>query len=452
MTIIRNGYVVFDAYWWPVKPGDLHDVASCTKSITSLAVGIAHEKGLIESLNDPFVHYFPDYDMTTRDADPEPISVKHLLTMTAGLQCVNQPIEQTLIDMQQSPDFIQFDLDLPVTHPPGKHYAYNSCASHLLGGIVANSSGMSLERFARENLFELIGADSVYMIPDPQGYHRAWGDMRMSPADMARIGFLMLKRGSWDGRQVVSRKYVKQATRNHTGKSGPEDGYGFQWWTYKFGSFFASGRGGQRIFAAPILDLIVVTTAGTGADEGQHYENMLGKFVIPAIVKRGNSLDPNPEGIAELESRIAGITKPPEPLPVPELPPAASGFTGKTWVLDDNLIGWDEVSFEFKPGEAEARIILLTGGQRYDLEVGLDGVPRINENVTFAADPRYNGQRVALHGEWVEDSFVLYFNTLAIIDNGTIKFRFSDGKLTFTLFERSFMPVDQVYTGTLKEE
>ncbi|MBD3285618.1 serine hydrolase [candidate division WOR-3 bacterium] len=452
MTIIRNGYVVLDAYWWPLEPGDLHDIASCSKSITSLCVGIALDKGLISNLNGPFITYYPEHDLTVRDGDPEPITVRHLLTMTAGLECVNHPVEQTLIDMQQSPDFIQFALDLPVTHPPGTHYAYNSCTSHLLGGIVANSSGMSLAQFARVNLFRAIGIDSVYMVPDPQGYHRAWGDMRMSPHDMARIGYMMLNKGNWDGRQIVSKKYIKQTTKNHTKDFGPEDGYGYQWWCYKFGSFFATGRGGQRIFVAPILDLVVVTTAGTGAEDGPHYEAMLGNYVVSAIKKRGGILDPNPVGAAELQSRIEQVTRPPEPRPVPEFSDAASEISGKTWMLDDNLIGWDEVSFEFEPDDAEAVICLLTDGQRYNLKVGLDGVPRINENITFVADPRYDGQRVALHGEWVDDEFVLYFNTLAIIDNGTIRFRFTDDSLSFTLFERSFMPVDQVFTGNLKEE
>lgn len=452
VTIIRHGYLVFDAYFWPIEPDDLHDIASCTKSITSTLVGIALDKGYIQSLNDPFIKYYSDYDMSTRDADPEPITIRHLLTMIAGLECVNQPTEVTLLGMQRSPDFIQYALDLPMTHPPGTHFLYNSCGSHLLGGIVANSSGMSLERFARVNLFDPIGIDWVYWPHDPQGYNHGWGNLRMKPHDMARLGYLMLNKGRWQGQQIVSRRYVRQTTRNHTKDFGPENGYGFQWWTYKFGSFYAMGRGGQRIFVAPILDLLVVTTAGTDVDEGAHYEAMLGQFVVPTIKRRQAPIDPNPEAFAELQARIAELTRPPAPQPVPELPSIASEISGKTWTLDDNLIGWETVAFSFTPGSPEAELELAVDDTVYSLRVGMDGVPRINSDVSFAADPRYNNQKVVLHGWWErQEVFVLYFNTLNLIDNGTIKFNFDEDMLTLTLFERSFMPIDQVFTGALRK-
>lgn len=450
MTIIRHGYIVFDAYFWPADSSMLHDIASCTKSVTSTLTGIALDKGFISSLNDPFIRYFHDYDLNVRDADPEPITIRHLLTMTSGLECVGVPSEITLMQMSQSPDYVQFALDLAVTSEPGSKWEYASCGSHLLGALVANSTGMSEEEFCRENLFEPLGIDTFSWQRDPQGYNHGWGDLKLRPHDMAKIGYLYLHKGLWDSRRILSSNYVLKATKTRT-KFESGEGYGYQWWTYKFGSYYAKGRGGQRIFMVPVLDLLVVTTAGNSAAESDLYEPMLGQVILPAVKKMGQgSLPPNPDAFARLEARIKDVARPPSPQPVPELPEIAFDVSGKTWLLDTNLVGWQAVKLEFENGSNEAFFTLTVNARENRLPVGLDGVPRIATGESFAADSRYAGQDVALKGFWSSDTFAIDFNTIGVIERGTIAFHFTADTVGIELFEKTLIGAPVNFSGRLE--
>jgi CubicO group peptidase (beta-lactamase class C family) len=246
LTVVRHGYIVLDAYFWPFTPLTKHDIASCTKSFTSTLFGIAIDKGYIRNVRVPILKFFKDRRIANPDKNKSKITCEELLTMTSGLECVNEPNEVTLNAMNASADFVQFALDLPVTDEPGSKWAYNSCGSHLLGAIVTGASGLSLEEFGRRFLFDRIGIGQISWPRDPQGYNHGWGDIQMIPRDMAKLGFLFLHDGQWDGEQVVSKRWVRSATANHTKDFGPPDGYGYQWWTYKYGSYQAQGRGGRR--------------------------------------------------------------------------------------------------------------------------------------------------------------------------------------------------------------
>ncbi|NLI97032.1 serine hydrolase [bacterium] len=450
VTIIRHGYIVFDAYFWPASPSTLHDIASCTKSLTSTLVGIAQDKGYLD-IDKTMLSYFPDRTVRNLDAEKQKITVKNLLTMTSGMKCVNVPTEVTLNEMLQSPDYVQFALDLPVTAEPGSKWEYASCGSHLLGAIVANSTGMSEEEFCRKNLFEPLGIDTFYWPRDRQGYNHGWGDLRMRPLDMAKLGFLYLHKGLWDSRRILSSNYVRKATKTRT-KFESGEGYGYQWWTYKFGSYYAKGRGGQRIFMAPVLDLIVVTTAGNSAAESDLYEPMLGQVILPAVKKMGRgSLPENPDAFARLEAGIKEAGEPPLPEPVPTLPQTAYDVSGKAWALDSNLVGWETLKLEFDNGSNEAFITLMVNGRTNRFPVGLDGVPRIATGESFAADSRYAGQDVALNGSWSSDTFAIDFNTIGVIERGTIAFHFIADTVGIELFEKTFIGAPVTFTGKLKE-
>jgi hypothetical protein len=304
---------------------------------------------------------------------------------------------------------------------------------------------MSEEEFCRKNLFEPLGIDTFLWPRDPQGHNHGWGDLRLRPHDMAKIGFLYLHKGLWDARQIISRRYVRQATRNHTGKISSEEGYGYQWWTYKLGSYYAKGRGGQRIFMVPVLDLIVVTTAGNSAVESDLYEPMLGQVILPSVKKMGQgSLPANPDAFARLDARIKDAARPPSPQPLPELPEVARHVSGKTWLLDTNLVGWQAVKLEFENGSNEAFVTLTVKGRKNRFSIGLDGVPRITSGESFAADSRYAGQDVALEGFWASDTFAIDFSTIGVIERGTIAFHFTADTVGVGLFEKTLIgaPVD----------
>lgn len=452
ITIVRHGYIVLDAYFWPFTPLTKHDIASCTKSFTSTLFGIAIDKGYIKNVRVPVVKFFEDREIDNLGNDKSKITCENLLTMTSGLECVDKPYEITLMQMKESRDWVQYVLDLPVTDEPGSKWAYNSCGSHLLSAIVTNASGLSLEEFGRRFLFDRIGIGQVSWSSDPQGYNHGWGDLQITPRDMARLGFLFLHGGIWDGEQVISRRWVKASTKNQTEKVGPAEGYGYQWWIYKYGSFEAVGRGGQRIFVVPALDLVVVVTGSVTEEETQKYENALAEFVLPSIKSLLRPAHPNPSAFTLLTKKLAEIAAPPPPGAIPELPEIARRVSRKTWVLDSNLAGWQTARFEFKDGENEAYLTITLEGEPARFSIGLDEVPRITSGETLGPLSGYNNHDVAFKGKWSADTFIVEFNTLSLINRGTIKFHFAGDTAKVEFFEKTFVKVPVLFRGKLKEK
>jgi CubicO group peptidase (beta-lactamase class C family) len=160
LLIIRNGFVVLDANFFPFQAGELHDGASMTKSITSL-IGIAIGQHKLTGVNQSVLSIFPQLTIGHRDQRKEKVTIEHLLTMTSGLDCRFRPGEITLREMMQSHDWVQFMLDLPMTAEPGSRYEYCSGGLHLLSGILSQTTSMSALEFARRELFQPLGIRDV---------------------------------------------------------------------------------------------------------------------------------------------------------------------------------------------------------------------------------------------------------------------------------------------------
>jgi CubicO group peptidase (beta-lactamase class C family) len=261
VAIIRHGVMSLDAHFYPYDGKAVHDQASVTKSIMTALVGIAADQGKL-ALDDPVLSFFPGRSVANRDASKERITVRHLASMSSGLECTSANDEQTLHDMQRSPDFVQFTLDRKMASEPGTRFVYCSPGMHLLSAILQKATGMTALEFARRNLFEPLGIRNVIWPMDAQGHNHGWGDIRLHPHDTARIGLLWLHHGQWQGRQIVSREWVDSSVRTKI-KTGRDDDYGYGWWvTGKNGEFAAIGRGGQRIQVWPEIDAILVMTGG----------------------------------------------------------------------------------------------------------------------------------------------------------------------------------------------
>ena len=264
LLIIRHGYAVVDTYFHPFRPGIMHDLASCTKSFTATLIGIAIDKGFITSIKQPVIDFFPNNRAANINNLKKELTLEHLLMMTSGMACYNEPGEITLREMLQSPDWRQFVLDLPMIEPPGARFEYCSPGSHLLSAIVRETTGMSTMAFAQENLFGPLGINAVWP-EDPQGINHGWGDLHMTPRDMAKLGYLYLHNGQWGGRTIFSSQWVSAATTKHSiPPAGPSPirGYDYQWWLFTPEIYYADGRGGQMIIVVPEADVVAVTTAG----------------------------------------------------------------------------------------------------------------------------------------------------------------------------------------------
>lgn len=435
LTIVRNGYVVLDAYFWPFQDGQLHDLASVTKSVTSTLVGTAIGKHQLE-LNQPMTSVFNQRVLANLDERKAGVTIEHLLTMTAGLDCRAERGEITLTQMMQSADWIQFMLDLPMRDEPGSRFEYCSGGMHLLSGAITSATGLSAFAFAQDELFGPLGITNVAWPADGRGVSHGWGDLHLEPRDMAKLGYLWLNHGRWEGRQLVPEDWIAAAVQaqSHPARSSQKYGYGF--WVYPDRNppeFEGLGRGGQRISVIPARNLVVVFTGG------EFEPGDIGAFIGRAI----KSDQPLPEDAAAaslLAAMVKGAATPPRP---PHLAPALAGtVSGRRYTLAANPLDLKSFVLTFS-GAAEAQLELELRDRRDGPRpVGLDGVPRVSPGGRV-------GLPVAVSGAWESDStFVVEYNEVANINTYRFRLTFSGHDVDVEMTERSRAIQSARFRGT----
>jgi CubicO group peptidase (beta-lactamase class C family) len=417
LTIVRNGYLVLDAYFWPFQDMLLHDTASVTKSITSTLVGVAIGQHGLSSVTQPVTAALGAPSVINLDPRKKRLTVEHLLTMTSGLDCHHEQGEITLTQMRRSPDWIGFMLDLPMVAEPGGVYEYCSGGMHLLSGIITKATGESALDFARRTLFAPLGIAEAAWPSDAQGISHGWGDLLLQPRDMAKIGYLWLRGGQWENRQLVPADWMRAAVQvqSHPGPS-PGPGYGYGLWIYPDRSppiFEGLGRGGQRISVVPAKNLVVVFTGG------EFEPGDIGQFIGRAI-QSDRALPENPAGEARLATAVRAATQPPAARPVTTAPTQARVISGRTYALDANPFDLRSFSLTFAGGATALLQLELVDRLDRPRPVGLDGVPRVS------ADGRF-GLPVAASGAWESDStFILDYDEVGNINKRRFRLNFVD--------------------------
>jgi CubicO group peptidase (beta-lactamase class C family) len=431
MLVIRHGHIVADAYFHPFSTGIMHDIASCTKSFTATLIGIAIDKGFIDSVKQPVTDLFPKRRIANFDAPKKSMTLEHLLIMSSGLRCYHMPGEITLQEMFQSRDWVQFTLDLPMIELPGTRFEYCSPCSHILSAIIKENTGMNTLDFARKHLFEPLGIYQVIWPDDPEGITRGWGDLHLIPHDMAKLGFLYLNKGQWNGQQILSPQWIAAAIRKHSSPPPdiyPVSGYGYQWWLATPDIYYADGRGGQMVLVVPENDIIIVFTGSIAGNEVIKRDEMLTSLIAPSV-KSPTSLPANPDGVALLESfsRQATIYQT-KPKPSPPISRTGQQVSGQTYLLEDNLFRWQDFYLTFQEKD-EATFIPTIDGTAYELILGLDNVFRINPGARF-------GLPALLKGDWEGNNvFTLYWDEVANINRWQMKFTFQDDRVTIQIHE-----------------
>ncbi len=311
VMVVRNGYVVTDAYIQPFSTGEKHIIFSCTKSVVSILIGIAIDQGYIESVDQPILDFFPDRTFANMDAAKEAMTLEDVLTMSNGLDCRDSYLydwEQLRALFDSSEDWVQDILDLPMAHHPGTYFEYCNSGSFLLSAILQELTGVNALAFGRENLFSPLGITDIAWEANDQGISLGYSDIYLTPHDMAKIGYLYLNEGIWDGEQIVSSAWVEASTQSYI-PATLQDGYGYQWWIDADGFYMALGYAGQFIFVYPEYDLVVVFTSDPDGAAFTTPEKMLREFILPAIVST-EPLPENPDGVALLEANTDALANP----------------------------------------------------------------------------------------------------------------------------------------------
>jgi CubicO group peptidase (beta-lactamase class C family) len=304
VLIVRNGYVVMEAYFYPYNRDRAHDLTSCSKSFLSALVGIAIDEGYL-ALDDKALDFFPDRTIANDSPLKREIMVEHLLLMQSGLNWPESSVSYSssnnvLWQMMDSRDWVQFVLDRPMAVAPGTTFNYSTGDSQLLTAVLERATGASTQDFARTRLFEPLGVSSTRWrwSSAPDGVAFGGGGLGLTPRDMAKFGTLYLEDGVWEGEQVVPADWVEASvTPSH---------YGYQWWRLANGGYAALGYGGQRIAVVPGLELVAVIT---GDFSGTTSAYLVDTFIVPAA----RSVDPlpeNSEALAQLNARIDEAASP----------------------------------------------------------------------------------------------------------------------------------------------
>jgi CubicO group peptidase (beta-lactamase class C family) len=420
LMVIRNGSVILEAYFYPYDGSIYHDVASVTKSVMTTLIGIAVDQGKL-SLDDPILSFFPDRTIANRDSMKEQVTVRHLVSNSSGFRFNEKDDAATISAMTKSDDWIQYVLDLPVTHKPGTHFAYFSPGMHLLSAILQKATGMTGLEFADANLFKPLGINKVYWPTNSQGYTIGYGDLCLYPVDMAKIGFLFLHQGKWEGKQIVSAKWVAEATKKQLPTGEGREGYGYGWWisspNEKFPYYRAYGRQEQIIMVAPSINAVIVTT-GSGFNIDK-----VAKYIFASIVDLEKPLEPNPSAVEKLNNTIVELKRPPEPQEVSPLPEKAVAISGKTYFFEPNELTLESIRFDFV-NEKEAMLALKIVNEPFirNIVVGLDGLWK----------PSVSGKSAVSRGYWKdENNFILDYSEGPGLNIYSFKLYFENNKVTF---------------------
>jgi len=282
VLVVSDGFLVSEWYFNGYGNDILHNVYSCTKSVVSTLVGIAIDNGEIEGVDARLIDLFPDVTPRNMSEWKESITLRDLLMMSAGFDARDSWLYEweRLDEMHDADDAVQYVLDLAMAFEPGSRFEYTNCVSHLLSCLITEKTGMSASEYADEHLFGPLGITNYEWDADDMG--RSWGysNLHMRPRDMAKIGYLFLNEGEWDGEQLISESWVREATR-HRIDANLRDGYGYQWWVDDDGYYLALGYMGQFIFVIPEHDMVAVFTGGT-SDTFSYTIDLPEQFIIPA--------------------------------------------------------------------------------------------------------------------------------------------------------------------------
>ncbi len=291
LVIARHDKLIVDKYFNGYSPDSIQKIWSITKVITGTTIGIAADKGLL-SEKDSIYKYLTDY-IPVENSSIGKITIEHLITMTSGFEWIELGGPQSAgFQLAYSNDWIAFTLNQPHTNIPGTTFNYSTGNTMLLAPIIKKATNLQADEFTKDNLFRPLGItdfewdkQSEFWIktqsgelpgakrPDNIDYKKPFADLsntgsglRMKPRDLCKIGQLYLNKGKWNGKQIVSEKWINESIQSHFGNSN----YGYHWRLMNINQkpcYYATGFGLQRIFVFPTFDLVVVMTQ-------QHYETM----------------------------------------------------------------------------------------------------------------------------------------------------------------------------------
>jgi CubicO group peptidase (beta-lactamase class C family) len=298
--LVRHGHVVAEGWWAPFSADRPHLLYSLSKSVTSTAAAFAAAEGLLD-LDDTVVSHFPEFEADITDPGSRSMRIRHIAAMASG-HTQETRTDAFALDPHEP---VRGFLLIPPDRPPGSVFAYNQPCTFSLASIVQRNAGMPLTRYLRPRLFDPLGIGQVGW-QTFAGRELGFTGLHARTEDVARLGQLYLQRGRWDGSQLISERWVAEATSRHVDTANQQtnpdwrQGYGFQFWMSRHG-YRGDGAFGQFCVYLPEQAAVVVTTASTL--DMQAVLEAMWAHLLPAL---GRS-DPDVGAQVQLTSRLGGL-------------------------------------------------------------------------------------------------------------------------------------------------
>jgi len=310
VLIFKGDQLIYSHYFNGFSVDSLHDSRSSFKSITSLLIGIAIDKGFIKDVNQKVYSYFPEYVFSkTDDPRKKEMTIQNLLNMESGYDC--EEFNESKVcedDMEKSKDWVRFSLTLPLKDKPGTVWAYTSCDPMILSGIIKKATHLSVMDFSKKYLFQPLGITNYRWTVDPSGNGMTAGSFYILPSDMLKIGKLVRDQGKWKGKQVISSSWIDKSTaapipipdfsfvKSSRSKIAipQQTYYGDYWYREQIKTpdlteevHFASGNGGQYIFIIKRLNLVIVFTQGNyNSRKAKQAFDLLARYILPKFEQK----------------------------------------------------------------------------------------------------------------------------------------------------------------------
>ncbi len=278
VVVMRKGELVAERYFSGATPETLNDVRSLGKSITSLLMGAAIERGRVHAISDLVERYWPE----SRNSAIGDVALANILTMRSGLAAdddqAGSPGSEDLLDEASDP--IAFALSVPRSDVPGTVYRYNSLTAYVAGLVIEKAVGQPLADFARSALFDPVRVERWQWAKDVGGHTKGQGNLSLTARDLATIGQMVLNKGLLHGKRVLSAAWITESLKPSVSISHVDpyaDGYGYFWYhkTHAIAGrrvavSFASGNGGNKLYLVPSRELVVaITSRAYGRGYGQ---------------------------------------------------------------------------------------------------------------------------------------------------------------------------------------
>ncbi len=405
LLIIRHGYLVTEVYFPPYQREFKHPLYSVTKSVTSALVGKALQEGRLKDVQQKVLDFFPDIAREVTDPRVKDLTLEHLLTMSAGFNTNTMP---DLNSMAAAAGTVKHILTYDsILYNPGVSFYYDSGLPHLLSAVIQRATGLTLQEYAQQKLFDPLGISNVSWADDPQGVTIGSTGLMLRPSDLAKLGYLYLHHGQWRGTQVLPEEWVAASTSKQMETRGlmnaaEDDGYGYLWWIDRWGGYSMHGFGGQYLFVVPAQDMVVVFTSGLPDPIFPAPNQLVNSYLLPAVKSTG-PLPRNLPALRALENQIQTIEHPEQPgTPLPDIARRISGKTFQMAPSTPDEAWFQTITFTFHGGNTYQSESQWPDNQHVDVKGGLNNAFQYNSVRVTGLNPSEDIV-VALRGHWQDD-------------------------------------------------